>query len=755
MKLWYKNPARDYLDGLPIGTGRLAAMVFGSYKRERIALNHECLWRGTNTQRDTESKAHLLPEVRRLLLEGSYEEGTLLGNEAFNCGRTNRVDPYQPAGDLYLDFNHNVPHTYTRELDLDTAKVNVSYCIGRTTHHREVIAHLKEDMIFVRVTTGTTPFDGTAWLDRIYDPQCELNFETTSNTLEMEGRNRGGTHFKVRCQVWHRGGNLKVFDNRKIAFEGVEEIIFSINIGVSVFGKSADSECRAPNISTPIVWADLLKAHVEEHERHFGKLKLDLPLPASSLPTDERKRRVSEGHSDPGLALLYFNYGRYLLAASSAKGALPANLQGKWNEDLNPPWQSDYHHNINLQMNYWVAEPAGMQAYTESLFQHLERFVPHGRKVAKDLYGCRGVFMPLQSDAWGRATPESFGYAVWIGAAPWLAQHLWWHYEYGLDTEFLRTRAYPFFKEVAQFYEDYLVKDAEGKLQIVPSQSPENRFVGAGKLSVSLCVSSAMDVQLAKDALGYAINSSEILGLDAEDRKLWSDMLSRLPPSAIGQHGQLLEWNREFEEAEPGHRHLSHLYGLYPGDQFHPEKTPELWRAAEVSLERRLAAGGGYTGWSRAWVACLFARLGRAEDAWHHLSHLISDFATDTLLDRHPPRIFQIDGNIGGAAAVIEMLIQSYHGELHFLPALPSAWPEGKISGLRARGDIGVDLEWASGKLVKATLKSSRAQKCTVIHAPSQCQIVGSEAQRVPFQRDDHRLSFDLYPDIIYTLHCS
>ncbi len=476
----------------------------------------------------------------------------------------------------------------------------------------------------------------------------------------------------------------------------------------------------------------------------LGGLVLEIDDAGSDLPTDERLRAMREGAADPGLPLLYFNYGRYLLVASSVRGELPANLQGKWNEDLDPAWQSDYHHDINLQMNYWPAEPGNLVYTTEALFKHIERFVPHGRKVARDLYGCRGVCFPIATDCWGRATPEAWGWAAWIGAAPWLAQHLWWHYEYGLDKEFLRMRAYPFFKEVAAFYESYLIKDDAGVLQVVPSQSPENRFKGAENAPVSLCVSSTMDVQLARDALSYAIRSAQVLGVDLEKQALWQEMMAKLPPLKIGGKGQLQEWAEDFEEVEPSHRHQSHLIGLHPGDAITPEGTPALWAAARRSLELRLQAGGGHTGWSRSWVSCLFARLGDADRAWHHLCHLITDFATDSLLDLHPPRIFQIDGNFGGTAAVIEMLLQSYHGELHFLPALPVAWPEGKVTGLRARGGLTVGIEWREGRMTAASIEAGVAETCTIIHAPVHCRIVDSAEREIAFRREGHRIVFGM-----------
>ena len=771
MKLWYTAPAREWLEGLPIGTGRLAAMVLGTFRRERVALNHECLWKGANRHRDNEVNSDALPEVRRLLLAGDYVEGTRAARDAFGgggggSGRPQRVDPYQPAGDLYLELLTAGPVSdYRRELDLDTASATVSYLTGGRRFTRQYVAHLARDLILVRLTHEGAPFDCVAWLDRTYDADCELAFEEDTPAeeaacLTMTGEIRGGVDFRVRTDAWCRGGRVRVVDGRKLLCEGVTEAVFAVDIGVSAFGRSATEECCArrlprPAASNAVDWDALLRAHVREHERHYGSMRLDLQLAGdgtADLPTDERIRRVREGRPDPGLPLLYFHYGRYLLCASSATAALPANLQGKWNEDLQPPWESDYHHDINLQMNYWIAEPAGMQRYVEALLQHIERFVPHARKAAMDLYGCRGVWYPIQTDAWGRSTPESHGWAVWVGAAPWLAQHVWWHWEYGCDTDFLRTRAYPFFKEVAAFFEDYMIEDEAGKLQIVPSQSPENRFVGDGGPPVSICVSATMDVILARAAFDYAARSAEILGIDPERRRRWRDLAARLPELQIGRHGQLQEWNEDFDEVEPSHRHVSHLIGLYPGDLLDPERTPDLWRAAAVSLERRLAAGGGHTGWSRAWTACLFARLGRAGDAWAHLNHLITDFATDSLLDLHPPRIFQIDGNFGGAAAVIEMLLQSYRGELHLLPALPAAWPDGRVSGLRARGGVTVAMAWRAGELVEATLEGRIAGPCTVLHAPEQWQITDAAGRAVPTTRNGHRITFPLEPGERYVV---
>jgi alpha-L-fucosidase 2 len=331
----------------------------------------------------------------------------------------------------------------------------------------------------------------------------------------------------------------------------------------------------------------------------------------------------------------------------------------------------------------------------------IESFIPHAKKAAMDLYGCNGVWLPLQSDAWGKSTPESFGWSVWIGAAAWLAQHFWKHYEYNADKTFLKERAYPFFKEVVGFYEDYLQKDENGVYQIFPSQSPENRFLEAGEFPVSICISAAMDVQLAYDALTYAINSATILDVDLELIQRWKDLKDDLPPFKIGADGRLLEWNEEFEEAEPGHRHLSHLYGLYPGELFTKVNHELQYKAAKNSLNFRLAQGGAHTGWSRAWVACMFARLEQPEEFWEHFTGLVKDFATTSLLDLHPPRIFQIDGNLGAVAAVAEALWGSYNGKTYLLSALPKEWAKsGRVKGAKIPGNHTIDFAWENGEVI-------------------------------------------------------
>ncbi|MCE5325291.1 MAG: glycoside hydrolase N-terminal domain-containing protein [Planctomycetaceae bacterium] len=745
-KLWYTTPPTEYMSGLPIGTGRLAAMILGTTDPQRVALNHEWFWRGPNRMRDVEKRSHLLPRVRELLLAGKYEEGTLLGDETFGTawpattGR-NRVDSYQPAGDFHFQLDHGDVRNYRRELDLTNGLVTVEYDSDGVHYLCQYLADLAHDLILVRVTADK-PFGGEFWLARVEDDACFLRWDTSHERLVMDGHIHQGLSFRVQGDVRRSGGSARVEGDRLVVADA-REVLVGLNVGTTATGMAPAAECRSKPMPADS-WADLLAQNQAVYDRYYGTLVLTVDVPANPAATDLRMAAARKGEQDPALPLLYFNYGRYLLMASTVTAQLPPNLQGKWNEHILAAWEADYHHDINLQMNFWPAENGHLQYTTEALFQHLERMVPHGRKAAMDLYGCNGVFIPITTDAWGRCTPEATGWAVWIGAAPWLSQHVWWHWQYSQDKAFLAERAYPFIKEVAAFYESYLIEDKDGGLQIVPSQSPENRFVGGGNYPVTLCVNSAMDVELCTDVLTHAVEAAEILGVDAGKARQWRDILARLPKLKIGSHGQLLEWNQEFEEVEPGHRHISHLYGLFPGDLFDPDRSAELYKAARISLERRLAKGGGHTGWSRSWVACCYARMGEGAEAWKHLINLIAQQATDTLLDLHPPRVFQIDGNFGGTAAVMEMLLQSYHEELHFLPALPPAWPTGKIAGMRARGGYTVDVAWSGGKLTEARIRPLTTRECTIRCAAGKYRVTDLGGKEISTHTDGHRLKFNV-----------
>ncbi len=718
--IWSKKAAAEWKEGYPIGNGVLAGVVFGSIGRERVALNHEWLWRGENRNRDVDDVSGRLPEIRKLFFEGKLIEGSNLANELLGgvggvSGVKGRVDPYQPAGDFALHTSPGIFVEYRRQLDLETAVASVSYRLGGNTFGREFFAHARHNVIAVRVTSDG-PFACTAEMSRTMDAECALAPWTDDDSFGFTGAFPEGIRFAVMARCLSADGDSQASRLYRAGrdFTGCREMVFLITVAVGLAGEDPMPVCRRQIEESPGGWNDLLSSHVEEHRRRYGRVTFDLGRSGEDIPIEERLDGLRAGRNDPSLFALLFHYGRYLLITSSWNSEVPANLQGKWNDSLNPPWDCDLHHDINLQMNYWPAEPCNLPECLAPYLAHVERFVPHARESARKLYGCEGVLFPIQTDIWGRATPEAKGWAVWIGAAAWLAQHFWWRYEYTLDRDFLARRCYPLLKDVAAFYETYLVRDKNGYLVPVPSQSPENYFVG-GTQPVSLCVAATMDLELIHDALTHAIRAGEILGVDEEKRAAWRKILAEIPPLKIGRHGQLQEWLEDYEEGEPGHRHISHLFGLFPGEQITFEETPELVRAAETSLRRRMSAEAGFSGWSVAWFACCFARLRQGDESLDRIAILLKNHVTDSLLDLHPPGIFQIDGNFGSTAAMAEMLLQSYRGRIYILPALPSTWPSGRVTGLAAKGGFLVDIAWKDGRLAKLKVTSRLGGDCSLV----------------------------------------
>lgn len=750
LTLWYKEPARRWLDGFPIGSGTLGAMVMGGIEEERLALNHDRLWRGRSRNRTTEEKSQYLPEIRKRFFAGDLKEAGEFANKLL-CGPEHAVEPFQPFGDLTLSFaGHEKAQNYQRKLDLSQGVVSIEYSVDGVKYRREIFASFVHQVIAIQLTCDAPSHLTTKIkLSRIADEDCTLEPWAEDGALGYSAFFIEGVKFAVEARVNQRGGKQYVECPGTICVEGADEALIVLTMATEN-ETTENKNCRKHLDNVPLDYRTLRTAHIEDYHRLFNRVSLCLGTGASDKPTDERLAAMKNGEDDLNLLALYFQFGRYLLISSSRRGSLPANLQGVWNNMLKPPWDSDFHLDLNLQMNYWPAEAGNLSECSEPLFDFFDGLIPEAQKAARDLYGARGIYIPITTDVWAKCTPEAPGWDLWTGAAAWLAQHYWWHYEFTGDEVFLKDRAYPFMHQVALFYEDYLVsiplrllnpsvKDSSGRLVTVPSQSPENRFVG-GCEPVSLCIAATMDLELINDVFSHLLAASEILGIDEEKRPKWQDILNSIPPLQVGKHGQLQEWLEDYEEVEPGHRHLSHLFALFPGDQITLEQTLQFTQAARKSLELREAHSTGYCGWTHAWMACCWARLSEGNKAWIHLRSLLTDFCTLSLLDLIFGDCFQIEGNFGGTAAVAEMLLQSHHGLLRILPALPEQWSEGDVKGLIARGGFEVDITWQKNAVEKLTVHSRLGKKASVrIDTPGEfvvlCDGVALECAR-PSERE-------------------
>ncbi len=709
-KMWYRSPASGWINSLLIGTGRISGSVFGSGDGERLGLNHEKLYSAKYKDRDFDPEtARYLPEIRQLLKQGKYQEATALSMRAIpddgKGGEEQRTDDFKPAGELVIIPDVIKNRDYRRSIDLDTATAEVRY----DGVIYEYAADSVHDRIFVHIK-GTL----SARLDLEFRRDEELQYKIirTPHCVRAIGEYMVGSFFETRIEVYTDDS----FDGSRLTV--CREALVVIDIETGLDGEEAiasrlDARTFVPEGS----YEELILPHIEKYRAVMDRTVLELGnAEKSSVPTDERLRCMKNGESDPGLIKLYFDFCHYLMYAGGVCGEAPMNLQGKWNHLPSPPWHSDYHNDVNLQMNYWPAEALGMGEVHLALMSHIERVVPQARKGARIRYGCRGVFMGLTDDYWVRATTEACCCDLWPGAAAWYGEHFFRHYEYTQDETYLKERAYPYMKEVCEFFEDYLEADENGILQVIPSQSPENHFKltfnEENRDNPSVAISSAMDLSLVREILENSVKAAEILKTDPDKVVMWKKMLAKLQPLSIGSDGRLLEWNEEFEEGiDPGHRHLSHLYGVYPGRFISEKETPALFEASKKSYDYRTSHGSGYPGWSRAWNVNLEARFKRAAGAYDQLTRLLTEITSDTLLDMHPswgmvtePFLFMIDGNCGGLAGILEMLAGVTGERVVLAPALPEQFGTGSIRGLHLPGKAKCALWWKDGVLESAEI---------------------------------------------------
>ncbi len=752
--LWYDKPADDWNEALPIGNGTLGGMIFGRINSEIIQLNEDSVWYGGPQDRNNPDALKYLPEIRKLILEGNIDEAQKLSVFALS-GTPETQRHYEPLGNLglYFSYDEDKITNYKRQLDISNALSTVEYTMGDTDYKRECFVSYPSQAMVIKLsssTPGKLNFhtqlsrgnvrhhdDPVSTRKNVYGGGFNAyvtNSYSFNNNISVMQANCGGAgsvELTSAIKVELTDGNVKTIGN-SIIIENATEVYIYLTCSTSFREENHKDVClkRLEHVSK-VDYVALKEEHIKDYQRLFNRVDINIGNAKHNIynqPTNVLLEQVKEGNVDNNLINLIYQYGRYLLISSSRPGSLPANLQGIWNKDMFPSWGSKYTININTEMNYWPAEVTNLSECHIPLFDHLNRMKKNGQITAKKMYGCRGFVAHHNTDIWADTAPQDIylSSTYWVMGAAWLSLHLYEHYLFTLDKKFLENN-YDTIREAALFIVDYLVEDNDGSLIICPTTSPENDYY-LGDFKASLCKSAMMDNQIIFELFSACIDSSVILDTDASFRTQLKEALSKIKGLNIGKHGQIMEWSEDYDEVEPGHRHISQLFALHPGTQISPVSTPKFAEAAKKTLILRISNGGGHTGWSRAWIINMWARLEDGTQSYHNIVELLRTSTLPNLLDNHPP--FQIDGNFGSIAGITEMLLQSHNNEISLLPAVPKEWNIGYIKGVKARGGYTLDIVWNLDKNIELTLHTTNKDTVKIRYKSDIRTLEHSENQK-------------------------
>lgn len=752
-RLWYDKPADDWNKALPVGNGRIGAMIFGEPVSEKIMLNEDSIWSGGPRERNNPSAFENLQKVRQLLFDEKIAEAESIVFDAF-CGTPVNQRHYMPLGELdIIHFKGGTPSYISRSLDISTGISDCEYSLDGIGYKREMFISYPDQVAVIRITAAQKGTINVRLRIDGRDDYFDDNSPISDNMIMFTGGcgSEDGIKFSACISASSVGGNIRRYGSF-LSCEDCDQV--TVILGVQTSYRFADYKTKSiqdVELAQRYTYDELKQRHILDFSSLYGRAALCLGDEENELPTDVRLKNFADGGQDNGLIVLYWNFARYLMISGSREGTLPMNLQGIWNKDMWPAWGCKFTININTEMNYWGAETANLAALSRPLFDHIEKMRPNGRITAKKMYGCGGFVCHHNTDIWGDTAPQDLWMpgTQWPMGAAWLCLHLWEHYKFSLDKDFLREK-YPTLKEAAEFFEDFLIEDKCGRLVTCPSVSPENSYMTASGTQGALCIGPSMDSQIIYELFTAVIEAADILDIDREHSLKLREMRDKLPKPEIGKYGQIKEWAEDYDEVEPGHRHVSQLFALYPADIISLRNTPELAAAARATLERRLSYGGGHTGWSRAWIINFWARLADAQKVEENVRALLTNSTSENLFDMHPP--FQIDGNFGGAAGITEALLQSHSGIIQLLPALPKQWKNGSFKGLRARGAVEIDCEWADGRLTRALLRPQKDAAIKIVMPSLTAKLVESGGKMTDTLIDGDIMSAELTAGYIYEL---